>query len=264
MTATAPRVQLDAHPSSQPTELETSMSESHPTHPGPGAVTTTTIAPAPATTTARWVGAVLIAAVATYLVAEAVVALAWDRRAYSYIDDYVNFLGSPFEGNFEGFVISSPLWWVMSSAWILTGVLLAAASIGLSRGLAGWRQRTVASLGVTEGIALILFAVFPLGPETMDNGTLPLYLLGAFLSIIAGNALAIVTGLSGRDLGLPSWLARSSLVLGAMGLINIPATYGWTPTGLAERISLYSFLLWALLMGAHVLKVRNGTARAAR
>lgn len=264
MIAQAPRVEINIHLSSLPTELETVMSESNPPHPGPNDVTTTTVARAPATTTARWVGAALIAAVTTYLVAEAVVAVAWDRRSYSYIDDYVNFLGSPFEGNFEGFLISSPLWWVMSIAWILTGVLLAAASIGLSRGLTGWRQRTVASLGVTEGIALLLFAVFPLGPETMDNGTLPLYLLGAFLSIIAGNALAIVTGLSGRDLGLPRWLARSGLVLGAAGLINIAATYGWTPTGLAERISLYSFLLWALLMGVHFLKVRNGTARAAR
>ncbi len=263
MTAEAPHVALDARASSPPTELETVMSERNATHPDPSPVTTRTIAPAPVPTTPRWVGATLIAAVVTYVVAEAVVAVAWDRRSYSYLDDYVNFLGSPFQGTFEGFVISSPLWWVMSTAWILTGVLLAAAGIGLSRGLPGWRQRTVASLGVTEGIALVLFAVFPLGPETMDNGTLPLYLLGAFLSIIAGNALAIVTGSSGRVLALPRWLARSSLVLGAVGLVNIPATYGWTPTGLAERISLYSLLLWGLLMGVHVLRVRNGTARAA-
>jgi hypothetical protein len=79
--------------------------------------------------------------------------------------------------------------------------------------------------------------VFPLGPARFDDGTLVLYLIGAFLSIIAGNALAVVTGLSGRALGLPRWLAIAGLALGGIGLLNIPLTYGWTPTGLAERTS---------------------------
>src|SRR5690349_2870497 len=201
-------------------------------------------APKPTSTrsTARWVGTSLVAAAAINVIAEAVVAGAWDRRAYSYVEDYVNFLGSPFAGDFQGVTISSPLWWLMSIAWILTGALIAAAGIGLSRRLSGWRRRMTAGLGLAQGVALVLFAVFPLGPTTMANGvTLTLYLLGAFSSIIAGNALAVTTGLSGRALGLPRWLAASSVVIGAIGLLNIPLTYGWTPTGVAERISMYSY-----------------------
>ena len=95
----------------------------------------------------------------------------------------------------------------------------------------------------------------------MANGTLPLYLIGAFLSIIAGNALAVVTGLSGRALGLPRWLSTGSIVIGAIGLINIPATYGWTPTGVAERISVYSYLLWALCLGITTLPARRNAAQ---
>jgi hypothetical membrane protein len=201
------------------------------------------------TVSPRRAGIALVAAVLISLIAEAIVAAAWDRRPYSYLEDYVNFLGSPFTGEFRGFLISSPLWWLMSIAWILSGTLVAAASIALSRRLNGWRRRTVAALGVAQAIALILFAVFPLGPARFDDGTLVLYLIGAFLSIIAGNALAIVTGLSGGALGLPRRLAIASIVLGGIGLLNIPLTYGWTPTGLAERISLYSYLLWALLTG---------------
>jgi hypothetical membrane protein len=208
----------------------------------------------PPRTVARRAGAALIAAVLISLIAEAVVAAAWDRRPYSYIDDYVNFLGSPFVGEFRGFLISSPLWWLMSAAWIVSGTLVAAASIALSRRLTGWRRRTVAALGVAQAIALILFAVFPLGPARFDDGTLVLYLIGAFLSIIAGNALAIVTGLSIGALGLPRWLAIVSIALGGIGLLNIPVTYGWTPTGLAERISLYSYLLWALITGLALLR----------
>ena len=133
------------------------------------------------------------------MVAEAVVASAWNRRSCSYVEDYVAFLGSSCTGVFQGITISSPLWWLMVSAWVLTGALIAAASIGLSRRLAGWRRSATAALGLAQAVALVLFAVFPLGPETMADGlTLSLYLLGAFGSIIAGNTLAVVTGLSGR------------------------------------------------------------------
>jgi hypothetical protein len=208
----------------------------------------------PPRTVARWAGFALVAAVLVELIAEAVVAAAWDLRPYSYLEDYVNFLGNPFVGQFEDFLISSPLWWLMSIAWMVSGSLVAAASIALSRRLAGWRRRTIAGLGIAQAVALILFAVFPLGPARMDDGTLVLYLIGAFLSIIGGNALAVVTGLSGRALGLPRWLAMAGIALGAIGLLNIPVTYGWTPTGLAERISLYSYLLWALMTGLVLLR----------
>ena len=211
----------------------------------------------------RWAGPALIAAALLTVFAEAVVAGAWDRRPYSYVDDYVNFLGSPFAGEFRGVLISSPLWWLMSAAWIVSGILIAAATTALGRGLTGWRRRTIPALGVAQAIALVLFAVFPLGPARFTDGTLPLYLLGAFLSIIAGNALAITTGLAGRSLGLPRWLAVGSTALGVLGLLNIPLTYGWVPTGLAERVSLYSYLLWALATGLAL--TRSGSpAGAAR
>jgi len=209
---------------------------------------------APRRAVARWAGPALIAAVLTSLSTEAIVAAAWDRRPYSYIEDYVNFLGSPFVGEFRGFLISSPLWWLMSIAWIVSGALIAAASLALGRRLTGWRRRTIAALGLAQAIALILFAAFPLGPARLDDGTLVLYLIGAFLAIIAGNALAIVTGLSAAALGLPRRLAIVGIALGAIGLINIPLTYGWTPTGLAERISLYSYPLWALITGAALIR----------
>jgi hypothetical protein len=202
----------------------------------------------------RWAGVALIAAVLTSVIAEAVVAAAWDQRPYSYIEDYVNFLGSPFTGEFQGILISSPLWWLMSIAWIVAGALVAAASIILSRKLTGWRRRTIVALGLTQAIALILFAVFPLGPARTGNGTLLLYLMGAFLSIIAGNVLAIVAGLSSKALGLSRRLAIAGISVGSIGLINIPLTYGWVPTGLAERISLYSYLLWALLTGIALIR----------
>ncbi|MEV6632731.1 DUF998 domain-containing protein [Actinoplanes sp. NPDC051470] len=216
----------------------------------------------PRRTVARWGGFALVAAVLLELIAEASVAAAWDRRPYSYLEDYVNFLGSPFAGEFQGIVISSPLWPLMSATWIVSGALVAAASIAISRRLTGWRRPTIAALGLAQAIALVLFAVFPLGPARFDDGTLVLYLIGAFLSIIAGNVLAVVTGLSSMALGLPRWLAKVSIVLGGIGLLNIPVTYGWTPTGLAERISLYSYLVWALITGLVLIRSAAGDAHA--
>lgn len=211
---------------------------------------------------ARWAGPALIAAAAVNVTAEAVVAAAWDQRAYSYTQDYVNFLGSPFAGTFQGVAISSPLWWLMTAAWILTGALVAAAALALAQPLTGWRARATAGVGAAAGVTLVLFAVFPLGPARMGDPTLFLYLLGAFGSIIFGNALAIVVGLSTRRLHLPRWLSLTSITLGVIGLVNIGATYGWAPTGVAERISVYSYLLWALLTGAALLITRR--TRAAR
>lgn len=78
-------------------------------------------------------GPALVAAAAVYVLGEVVVAAAWDQRQYSYAQDYVNFLGSPFAGTFQGVLISSPLWWLMSVAWVLTGALIAAAALALSR-----------------------------------------------------------------------------------------------------------------------------------
>jgi hypothetical membrane protein len=218
----------------------------------------------PPRTVVRWTGSALVAAVLVDLIAEAVVAAAWDRRPYSYLDDYVNFLGNPFVGEFRGFLISSPLWWLMSIAWIVSGALVAAASVALSRRLTGWRRRTIAALGLAQAMALILFAVFPLGPARFDDGTLVLYLIGAFLSIIAGNVLAIVAGLSSTALGLPRRLTIVGVTLGGIGLLNIPVTYGWTPTGLAERISLYSYLLWALITGLVLIRSTPGATRRAK
>src|SRR3954454_3406801 len=134
----------------------------------------------PSTTTAptrsipRWAGLALVVAVLTNLLTEAIVASGWDRRPYSYVDDYVNFLGSPFSGEFRGYLISSPRWWLMSIAWIIIGALIAAASVTLARPLQGWRRRTITGLGAAQAGALVLFAAFPLGPARFDDGTLVL------------------------------------------------------------------------------------------
>ena len=137
----------------------------------------------------RWTGVALLVASVGFLVVEAVVAAGWDVRPYSYADDYVNFLGSRFVGEFEGYTISSPRWLLMDVGWIGSGVLVAAAATRLATALRGWRRALVVVLGAVVALGLVVFAVVPLGPATLAAGLLPLYLAGAFGSIGAGNAL---------------------------------------------------------------------------
>lgn len=201
----------------------------------------------------RWAGVALIAGAVVTVVAEAITASAWNLRPYSYANDYVNFLGAPFVGKFEDITISSPLWLLMSIGWIVSGLLIAAAGVRLSLQLTKKRRVLVIVFSVLQAVGLILFATIPLGPDTIAAGLLGLYLTGAFLSVIAGNALVLIVGTAWRQLGLPRWTGIVAIVLGAIGLISIPVTYGWTPIGIAERISVYTFLAGAAITGISVL-----------
>jgi hypothetical protein len=201
----------------------------------------------------RWTGAALLLAGVGFVVVEAVVAAGWDVRPYSYADDYVNFLGSRFVGDFEGYAISSPRWLLMDVGWVGTGLLVAVAAARLAKGLRGWRRALVVALGAVVAVGLVVFAVVPLGPATIAAGLLPLYLSGAFGSIGAGNALAIAVGLLGRRFGLPATVRAAGVGLGVLGLLSIPVTYGWLAIGVAERIPMYTFLAWAVVTGAALL-----------
>ena len=104
----------------------------------------------------RWTGATLLLAGAGFVVVEAVVAAAWDVRPYSYADDYVNFLGSRFVGEFAGFTIASPRWLLMDVGWVAAGVLVAAAGTRLAAALRGWRRALVVALGAVVALGLLL------------------------------------------------------------------------------------------------------------
>ena len=205
----------------------------------------------------RWPAIALVIGAIVTVAAEAIAASAWDVRPYSYADDYVNFLGSPFVGEFEGITISSPLWLVMSIGWIVSGVLIGAAGVRLSLDLARKRRAWVIALSALQALGLILFAAIPLGPDTIAAGLLGLYLAGAFLSVIAGNALILFIGTAWRALGMTRPVGVAVIALGAVGLISIPVTYGWAPIGIAERISVYTFLAGAVITGIALLVRRR-------
>lgn len=153
---------------------------------------------------ARWAGPALVATALVYLIAEAIIAHAWDQRPYSYIDDYVSFLGSPFVGEFDGVVISSPLWWLMTIAWIVAGTLVASASIALSRRVTGWRQWAIPALDGITGIHEWPFTASPTGVHVATNESFA----GAPIDADAAHMQELLDG------SLQSWLAHLKAAAG--------------------------------------------------
>lgn len=202
----------------------------------------------------RWAGLLLGAAAVVDVVAEAVVAAAWDRRPYSYVHDNVAYLGSSDVGPYQGVVISSPLWPLMEAVWVATGLAVAVAGVLLARPLPRRAGIAVAAVAVVEGLGFVLFAVFRQGPSAEADGTITWHYVGAALVIAAGNALPVVVGLVRRRLGLPHWAGVAGFVLGGLGLVGAAVTFGWLALGLAERISIYSFLVWQVLVGTALVR----------
>ena len=123
----------------------------------------------------------------------------------------------------------------------------------LGRAIGGRTGVVVRVLAVAEGVGFALFSLFHDPPSAQANGTIILYFIGAALVLVAGELLAIIVGWAGWKLGLPRWLSRVIVVLGAVGLVAALVTLGWAPVGLAERISVYAILLWQLLLGGQLL-----------
>lgn len=159
----------------------------------------------------------LLAAVAVFLVAETVAAAAWDNPAYSYSSDWVSDLGVPGPGTmFKGHPIHSPLALVLNLGFIVNGALVVLAGVLLLRPRGqGRTPRWQLRLLIGYGLGMIIAANFHEAPAWM----FPFHALGATLIMAGGNIATFLTGRLGARLGLPTWLARTFIVLGAVGLV---------------------------------------------
>ncbi|MEH3089004.1 MAG: DUF998 domain-containing protein [Microbacterium arborescens] len=209
-----------------------------------------------------------IIAGAVYLAAEAISASAFP--GYSYATNYISDLGVQDVGTFQGRAIDSPLHVVMNTAFILHGVLFAAAAVLTVRGTA-WRPRTrrwFVSLALVHGVGIILVGVFSGSQANVDNGLAVFHVLGAGMAIIAGNLAVIVAGIALLRSG-PRWLGTASVVLGVAGLIGLvgllvdsnSTAIDLLPDGVWERAAVYSIIAWELLAGVTALATRGRTAR---
>lgn len=189
-----------------------------------------------------------------YFIGQAVAQAAW-TTPYSLIDSRVSDLGNTECGRSLAHVyICSPLHTVMNISFVLTGVLLL-LGLFLTRGV--WPRRRLTTWGIVfltiTDVGTILIGLAP------ENVNVPLHLIGA-LNIPCGNVALLLLGLANRHIR-PA-IAKLSLVLAGIGFIGImggPALVILTGHGggLAERMALYPAIVWAILLGAFIVRARG-------
>jgi hypothetical protein len=112
-------------------------------------------------------------------------------------------------------------------------------------------------MGVVIAIGYILVGTFHGSLQAQQNGTLPLHFTGAALAIFGGNTLALVLGLHWQKHAETSTLGLLSIIVGAFGLLAAVALMSTfnadVPSGLIERGSVYSIVLWELLVAVALL-----------
>jgi hypothetical membrane protein len=195
---------------------------------------------------------------AVYLAGETIAAAAWKSPTYSYTQNWISDLGSATAGEFQGRVLNSPQHAVMNAGFIVQGLLIGVAIVLLSRTLGGRTRRFTSVMAVVIAIGYILVGTFHGSLQAQQNGTLPLHFTGAALAIFGGNTLALVLGLHWRKNAGTRTLGLLSIVVGALGLLAavvLMSTFNAdVPSGLIERGSVYSIVLWELLVAVALLR----------
>jgi len=198
----------------------------------------------------------LIGAALAFWVTEAISASAWKIPVYSYASNWMSDLGVPHCGPFQGREICSPLHDVMNTGFIVEGMLFLIASILLLRLFSGASRYVSLVLTLIYSIGLILIGSFHTSTVATANGTIVFHYIGAFMAILGGNIVAIVTGFQWHHLATPRWFGSMSIVLGFIGIasaVMLGTTIGILPSGIPERASVYTILLWQLLIGVVLL-----------
>lgn len=191
-----------------------------------------------------------------YLAAETVAASAWETPAYNYAFNFISDLGAPDCSTFQGREICSPLHTVMNAGFIAQGALFVIASVLLQRPVSGRARNIYLAIALIYGVGLFLVGYFHGSSEATENGTVIYHYIGASMAILGGNAAAIVAGFQRRPLGMPRWFGIVSIVLGFVGLtgaVVLGTTFGVLPSGIPERVSVYTITAWQILTGIVLL-----------
>ena len=188
----------------------------------------------------------------TYLAAEAISALGWTDRPYSYARNNISDLGIP---------DISPWHPVMNTGFVVDGTLFVLAGLGLSVLFEGRARWIVLGSSVVHGVGSI---VVGLAHASVDGASTP-HAAGAGMAIIGGNLVLLAAGRYGGRVGAPRWYTAASAVAGVVGLAGFAlflADTGILGGGAFERISVYTIIGWEIVTGAALLaRARLSKAR---
>lgn len=205
-----------------------------------------------------------IAAALSYLISETVAAAAWSSPHYSYARNYISDLGISGCGFlFHGRAVCSPLYPLMNAGFIVEGLLYAVACVLWSKVLPSLLSRGVALLaGIVYGAGMLMVGLFHGSPIALTDGTLKYHFLGAVMAIATGNLFAIGSGLFGRRLGWSGGVSIVCVLLGVVGLACALLLLRNTgiPAGIPERGSVYTIMVWEIVVGVTLLTAQRRSA----
>ncbi|MBZ9937815.1 DUF998 domain-containing protein [Mesorhizobium sp. BR1-1-16] len=209
-----------------------------------------------------WLGTAL-----AYFIAETIAARAF--RGYSFTTHMISDLGIPYPTVINGRSIDSPLAVVMNAGFVVQALLYASAALVIGRALPKRGAAYAVFLGaaLADALGLVLIAVFHSGTREIADGTIVWHLVGASLSIVGGNLVAMSSGFALAPLGMPRFYRPAGIALGLFGISSIAFLItgpAWFPLGAVERASVYTITAWELMTAALLLGRQRGWSFAQR
>ena len=204
----------------------------------------------------------------------AVLYLAIERAAssvfsppYSYAHNYISDLGVPVCGTiFDGRAICSPLHGLMNATFVVQGLFFLGAGLAVARSISHATKLVFVAFAALNGIGNGLIGFFPESAPGQLAGAFDYHLLGAFLAIVFGNATALMSAWTFRELGLARIHRPASIALPLLAAVSFAmliaarrsATTIWVPDAVWERTSVYTITTWELLTAACLLGTSRG------
>lgn len=205
-----------------------------------------------------------------YLLAEALAASAFPH--YSYAGNYISDLGIPDIEMLGNRPIDSPLHMVINIAFVIQGLLFAAAAMVAARSLKLRLRPGIFSLAVIHAVGMVMIAVVHGGQHNIELGLSGVHLLGALFAFLGGHLTAIIMGISlllryrARLVGIVSIVVGVTGILGIVMLqIDVQALPEMIlPDGTWERIGMYAIVVWEVFVGSVLLSTLGRRSTSAR
>ncbi|WP_136517765.1 DUF998 domain-containing protein [Cellulomonas telluris] len=202
-------------------------------------------------------GALLLVATAQVLVVEEVVASAWEVVPYSRANHYVSDLGLAECAELTGRTVCSPRHALMNAAFVVHGLLVAAAAVLLRNLLPPRARPWVLAALLAHATGVVWVGLVP-GSLAEPVGGLPRYVVhnvGSVLAVVGGNVAALAAGAS--LLRRHRVWAVTSLVLAGLGaaatvldVVDVDVGLG---VGGSQRATMYPAVVWLVLTGGALL-----------
>ncbi|MFF0656203.1 DUF998 domain-containing protein [Micromonospora tulbaghiae] len=202
----------------------------------------------------RLAGVCWLLATASFLVANVVVGLAWERPGFSWAEHNISDLGNVTCGVWDTSrprPVCSPWHPVMNAVFVGAGLLLALGALLAHRALRPGRGAAVAVASiVAAGSGYVLAGLYP--ADVDEN----LHVLGALLVFALGNAAMLAAALAGRS-PLLRELRTVSALLGLLGLAGTVLFLSRVDAGIGvggmERVAVFPLFAWVTAAGLRLL-----------